>query len=96
MFAPLSIVVVFLVSRYPDEGGLYVWSKRAFGPFAGFISGWAYWTSNLPYFPALLYFMAGNALFISGGNSGWLSASPVYFIAVSFLVSDSRATPRVR
>jgi hypothetical protein len=31
MFVPLSVVVVFLSSHYPDEGGLYVWSKRAFG-----------------------------------------------------------------
>lgn len=85
MFVPLSVVVVFLSARYPDEGGLYVWSKRAFGPFAGFISGWTYWTSNLPYFPALLYFMAGNALFFAGGSSGGLSASPTYFIIVSLL-----------
>jgi amino acid transporter len=49
MFVPLSIAVVFLSSHYPDEGGLYVWSKRAFGPFAGFITGWTYWASNLPY-----------------------------------------------
>lgn len=83
MFVPLSLVVVFLSSRYPDEGGLYVWSKKAFGPFAGFISGWTYWTSNLPYFPALLYFMAGNVLFVYGGKIGWLSGSPLYFIAVS-------------
>ncbi len=83
MFAPLSIAVVFLSSHYPDEGGLYVWSKRAFGPFAGFITGWTYWTSNLPYFPALLYFAAGNALFIGGSNGGALSASPAYFIAVA-------------
>jgi glutamate:GABA antiporter len=81
MFAPLSIAVVFLASHYPDEGGLYVWSKRAFGPFAGFITGWTYWASNLPYFPALLYFAAGNALFIGGTNGGALSASPAYFIA---------------
>ncbi len=83
MFAPLSIAVVFLASHHPDEGGLYVWSKRAFGPFAGFITGWTYWASNLPYFPALLYFAAGNALFISGTNGGTLSASPAYFIAVA-------------
>ena len=83
MFVPLSMVVVFLSARYPDEGGLYVWSKLAFGPFAGFMSGWTYWTSNLPYFPALLYFMAGNALYFSGGSSGSLSGSPVYFIAVA-------------
>jgi amino acid transporter len=83
MFLPLSIVVVFLSSRHPDEGGLYAWSKRAFGPFAGFISGWTYWTSNLPYFPALLYFMAGNLLFVHGGNSSPLSGSAPYFISVS-------------
>lgn len=85
MFLPLSIVVVFLSSRHPDEGGLYVWSKLAFGPFAGFLSGWTYWTSNLPYFPALLYFMAGNVLFVHGWNSSELSASPAYFITISLI-----------
>lgn len=83
MFVPLSIAVMHLSSRYPDEGGMYVWSKRAFGPFAGFITGWTYWCSNLPYFPALLYFMAGNALFIGGASAEHLSASPAYYVAVS-------------
>lgn len=83
MFAPLSIAVVFLSSYLPDEGGLYVWTKRAFGPFVGFITGWTYWASTMPYFPALLYFTAGNALFIVGMRGGALSASPVYFIAVA-------------
>jgi glutamate:GABA antiporter len=83
MFVPIAVVVVYLSSRHPDEGGMYVWSKRAFGPFAGFITGWTYWVSNLPYFPALLYFAAGNALFISGGSGGSLAASPWYFIGVA-------------
>jgi amino acid transporter len=81
MFVPLSICVVYLTSRHPDEGGIYVWSKRAFGPFAGFFTGWTYWMSNLPYFPALLYFAAGNALFVGGTSGGALAASPWYFIA---------------
>jgi amino acid transporter len=81
MFVPLSISVIVLSSRYPDEGGMYIWSKHAFGPFAGFITGWTYWASNLPYFPALLYFAAGNALFIAGANGAKLSASPAYYIA---------------
>jgi amino acid transporter len=80
MFVPIAVVVVFLSSHYPEEGGMYVWSKRAYGPFAGFMTGWTYWASNLPYFPALLYFAAGNALFVSGGGAA-LSASPWYFIA---------------
>ncbi len=85
MFVPISVVVMALSARYPDEGGLYVWSKRAFGPFGGFITGWTYWCSNLPYFPALLYFTAGNALFIIGGHSARLANSPAYFIAVSLI-----------
>ena len=66
LFVPLVFTVLELSSRYPEEGGVYVWSKRAFGPFAAFITGWTYWGSNLPYFPGLLYFAAANALFIGG------------------------------
>ena len=66
LFVPLVFTVLELSSRHPDEGGIYVWSKRAFGPFAGFITGWTYWSSNLPYFPGLLYFAAANALFVGG------------------------------
>jgi amino acid transporter len=83
MFLPLSVCVVFLSSRYPDEGGLYVWSKHAFGPFAGFMTGWTYWTSNLPFLTSLLYFAAGSALFWSGQRDTSASASPSYFICFS-------------
>src|SRR5258705_13023124 len=83
MFLPLSVCVVFLSSRYPDEGGLYVWSKHAFGPFAGFMTGWTYWTSNLPFLTSLLYFAAGSALFWSGQRDTAASASPSYFICFS-------------
>ncbi len=81
MFLPLSVCVVFLSARHPAQGGLYVWSKRAFGPWVGFMTGWTYWTSNLPYFPGLLYFAAGNALFMSGRTSGNAIQSPSFFIA---------------
>jgi amino acid transporter len=64
---------------------LYVWTKKAFGDFGGFITGWNYWGSNLPYFPSLLYFAAGNALFIGGPAWQHLSANSAYFIAVSVI-----------
>src|SRR5580704_5971243 len=84
MFVPLAVVVVSLSRRYPDEGGLYVWTRRAFGPFAGFITGWTYWASNLPYFAALLYFAAGNALFVASTHGGVPIAPPAYFIGFAF------------
>ena len=62
-FLPLAASVLELSSRYPQEGGVYIWTQRAFGDFSGFIVAWTYWMSNLPYFPAVLYFGAGSLLF---------------------------------
>ena len=81
MFVPLSVCTVWLASRHPDQGGLYVWTGLAFGPFAAFLTGWSYWTSNLPYFAGMLYFAAGSALWVTGGGAHPLDASPAWFIS---------------
>jgi amino acid transporter len=80
-FVPLAASVLELSSRYPQEGGLYVWSREAFGDFSGFLAAWMYWMSNLPYFPAVLYFGAGSILFAAGSRGHSLSASPAYYMA---------------
>jgi glutamate:GABA antiporter len=85
MAIPLALSVVELSSRYPQEGGMYVWSKHAFGDFAAYMTGWTYWMCNLPYFPGVLYFAAGNALYIGGERWRGLSGSPAYFIGFSLL-----------
>ncbi len=84
-YLPLALSVMELSARYPQEGGMYVWSKRAFGEFPGFITGWTYWTSNLPYFPAVLYFAASNALY--AGPARWLALSNdrTYFFLFAML-----------
>ena len=84
-YTPLALSVIELSSRYPNEGGLYVWSKRAFGDFSGFMSAWTYWTSNLPYFPAVLYFAASNALFMRQAAWQHLSNNATFYIVFSFL-----------
>jgi amino acid transporter len=80
---PLILSVLKLSSRYPQEGGLYLWSKQAFGEFGGFMAGWSYWTSNLPYFPTVLYFAAGSALYIRGGAAAVSGTSPAFFVVFS-------------
>ncbi len=85
IFIPLALCVLELSSRYPQEGGMYVWSKRAFGDFAGFLTGWIYWTSNLPYFPAVLYFAASNALYVGGSRWKGLQGSAAFFVTFSLL-----------
>jgi amino acid transporter len=84
-YTPLALSVIELSSRYPNEGGIYVWTKRAFGDFSGFITAWSYWTCNLPYFPAVLYFAASNALYMRQDAWGHLSNNTTYYIVFSLL-----------
>ena len=95
-YLPLMFTVLELSSRYPEEGGCYVWSKRAFGDFAGFITGWTYWTCNLPYFPGslLLHRRHGTV----HRRTGWqqLAESPLYFITFSLLALVLAAGLNVR
>lgn len=82
-YTPLALSVLELSSRYPNEGGLYVWTKRAFGDFSGFMSAWCYWACNLPYFPAVLYFAASNALYVRQDAWGHLSNNTTFYILFS-------------
>jgi glutamate:GABA antiporter len=67
-FLPLALSVLALSSRVPGEGGLYLWSKTAFGELHGFIAGWTYWISNLTYLPSMLLFSAGIVLHVGGAS----------------------------
>jgi amino acid transporter len=59
-FIPLALALIELSSRHPEQGGIYAWVRRAFGPFHGFVAGWCLWVNNLFYFPSLLLFAAAN------------------------------------
>ncbi len=82
-FIPSGLTVMELSARDSGEGGIYLWSKAAFGEMHGFIAGWAYWVNNLFYFPALLLFIAGTFLYMGGSSWLGLEDSPVYNAGVS-------------
>lgn len=84
-FVPLAASVMELSSRLPDEGGLYVWTREAFGDFAGFVAAWTYWMSNLPYFSGVLYFGAASTLFAFGTHGEALRTNPLYYLAFSIV-----------
>ncbi len=84
-YLPLAAAVIELSSRYPEEGGLYIWTRKAYGDFPAFMAGWCYWTSNLPYFPAAFYFAASNALYMGGSHWHAAGGSPIYFMGFAFL-----------
>jgi glutamate:GABA antiporter len=84
-FVPLVLAVIELSSRYPQEGGLYIWTKQAFGEFGGFMTGWIYWSSDLPYLPTILYFAAANTLYLGGSRAHSLAGNSTYFIVFSLV-----------
>ena len=77
-FLPSGLAVLELSSRIPHEGGLYLWSRAAFGDLHGFVVGWAYWVSNLVFFPSLLLFTSGVFLHVGGHSWLALAESPLY------------------
>src|SRR5213592_3384292 len=75
-FLPTALIIIELSTRYPAEGGLYVWSKEAFGDFHGFVAGWSYWAYTFFYFPGLLTASVAMSVYIGGPKYAWLAASP--------------------
>jgi glutamate:GABA antiporter len=83
-FLPSALTVLELSSRLPGEGGIYIWSKAAFGDLHAFIVGWTYWIANLVFLPSLLIFIAGIFLYVPGGR--WLALSDSSFYNAVFCV----------
>ena len=82
-FVPGALVINELSSRFPEEGGLYSWSKEAFGDFHGFVAGWAYWIYTVFYFPGLLLASASMAAYILGGRGAQLAQDRTFLLSVS-------------
>jgi glutamate:GABA antiporter len=82
-FVPGAFVINELSSRFPEEGGLYVWARDAFGPFHGFIAGWTYWIYTIFYFPGLLLASASMSAYVIGGRGSVLAGDRTYLLTVS-------------
>jgi amino acid transporter len=87
---PLIVATAELTARFPGEGGVYGWTSQTFGPFWGFLCGWLYWMSNLPFFSGVLVFML-NLFALALGPAGkplleqpWLFTGAA--VALSILV----------
>jgi amino acid transporter len=81
-FIPQGLAVSHLSARYPEEGGIYYWAKRAFGEGHGFLCGWCYWVNNILYYPNLLMSTAVIATFVIGrGGSSLMDNWTYIFVA---------------
>jgi len=81
--APLTVAVAALVAKYPGAGGLYLWTRQDYGPWAGFLSFWVYWIGTAFLFPsaALLYVRVGFSMF--GTSFARLGDNRLYLLAAT-------------
>jgi glutamate:GABA antiporter len=84
-FVPGAFVINELSSRFPEEGGLYVWAKEAFGDFHGFVAGWTYWIYTVFYFPGLLLASASMSAYVIGEKGGPLSQDRTFLLVISLI-----------
>jgi len=85
-FLPMALVINELSSRFPEEGGLYVWAKEAFGDFHGFVAGWNYWIYTVFYFPGLLLASVSMSAYVLGGKGADLSQNRLFLEIGSYVL----------
>ncbi|HEV2859870.1 MAG TPA: APC family permease [Pyrinomonadaceae bacterium] len=84
-FVPQGLAVIELSSRFPHEGGVYAWTKRALGEGHGFLCGWCYWINNVLYYPNLLISTAVIATYVVGKGESTLNDNWTYLLTVTLI-----------
>lgn len=59
-FFPVSLVSAELATGWPEQGGIYVWIREAFGHRTGFLAIWLLWIENVAWYPTILSFIAAT------------------------------------
>ncbi len=58
-FVPYGLISAELGAAYPEEGGIYSWVRRAFGPRWGARASWLYWINVALWMPSVYVLFAG-------------------------------------
>jgi glutamate:GABA antiporter len=85
-FLPSAITIAGLSRRFPEEGGLYIWTKRAFGDQHAFLCGWFYFISTVLYLPSLLLAGISMTAYASGGLGQRLAEDRAFALPITLAV----------
>jgi amino acid transporter len=83
---PCALVVANLSKRFPQQGGLYVWTREAFGEWHGFACGWFYYLNNLFWIPGVLISLVGMISYAFSERLGKLAENPYYVLPCAMLL----------
>ena len=84
---PCALLTAQMATGYAKNGGIYLWTKEAFGARFGFITLWLQWLYNLVWFPSICGFFAGIIAYVVAPyfamNPDMLVNNPWYMIIMS-------------
>ena len=86
-YLPMAAAVYYLNREMPLEGGLYVWTRRAFGDTTGFLVAWNIWAYALSTIATILFQIPSEFAYMVGPRARLDSGKP----SRRFLLFSGRA-----
>lgn len=83
-FIPLAMVVAHLNRLMPLEGGLYEWTRLAFGDQVGFLVAWNLWLFVMLYVAVIGLVTTTFVAYALGPGAAWIASARWLILAVSF------------
>ena len=71
-YLPLAAVVIQLNRLAPLEGGLYQWTKVAFGDFLAFLVAWNFWLFGILVMSGISLIIKKNIAYAIGPRANWM------------------------
>jgi len=93
---PTALMIGELASALPDDGGYYVWVRRALGPFWGYQEGWLSLSASIfdmAIYPAIFVLYLGK--FSSSLTAGWHGYALSLAVVVLCCAWNLRGAPAV-
>jgi glutamate:GABA antiporter len=85
-FVPSAVVVARLSAMFPEVGGFYIWTKRAFGDGHAFLCSWFYFISNVLYLPSLVLSGVAMASFVFGSAGHRFAEERAFVVPATLFV----------
>jgi glutamate:GABA antiporter len=85
-FIPYGFVTAELGSAWPDEGGIYVWVREAFGPMWGTMTAWLYWVNVAYWAPSVFVLFAGTLATVFWGNMSRIDEAIIVLVLIWVMV----------
>ncbi|MEE4219184.1 MAG: APC family permease [Xanthomonadales bacterium] len=82
---PYIMIVTELATAYPNEGGIYDWVMRAFGPKAGAHISWLYWINMMLFVPTGFLLFAGVFSDLFMPELGYMEQSAICLVLVAIM-----------